>query len=93
MSQNISPQMNINSRITVEELQFYLHGHELSPDIPQSQEYIKCDYCSAKVYEGEEFELSQYLCDDVLNDSHTKSPMIHQKAFVDAISNVLLILL
>lgn len=79
MSQNIPPNTDINLNVTVGKLQSILNEYKLSPDIPPQQNYIKCDYCSSKIYADKENKLSQYLCDDILNNNHPKSSEIHQQ--------------
>lgn len=79
MSQKFSPDENITPDVTVNKLKSYLDSHELSPDISPSQEYFKCDYCSSKVFHKNNLNVTQYLADNVLNESHPKSQYIHQK--------------
>lgn len=79
MNSEIPPNKAITPDVTANELESFLHKHKLSPDLTKNKEYIKCDYCSSEIYSTEEYNLTQYLADDILNDNHPKSNTIHEK--------------
>jgi len=72
MAPDIHPNTEINSDLTVKELESDLENKILSPDLNETDDHYICDFCSKGVPKSKNPRIGQYLADNVLNNTHPK---------------------